>query len=203
MKRRTFLHSAIAIGASTVAATSASGAARQIGSLTAAQFEKANKDGAKMVSAIKASANPLSKDDQELLTEMADGGMMQLQLSQLASTKATSADVKAIAMAEVKEQQGLSAKLTEIAAAKGLSLPKSQSEKTAKMYSKLEQLSGSEFDRAYLKQSGVEGHELLMKTMQKAQRKAEDANLKEVATVTLPLIETHLTVSQEEVKEIA
>jgi putative membrane protein len=60
--------------------------------------------------------------------------------------------------------------------------------------------SGPDFDRAYLKQSGVDGHEKLNATMDKVQSKAADATLNPITATALPLIKAHMQVSQDGLK---
>ena len=61
--------------------------------------------------------------------------------------------------------------------------------------------SGADFDKEYLQEGGVDGHQLLEKTMTKVQSKASDATLKELAMTTLPLIKTHLQAARDEMKD--
>ena len=58
--------------------------------------------------------------------------------------------------------------------------------------------SGPDFDGAYLKQSGVDGHEKLNATMDKVQSKAADATLNPITATALPLIKAYVQVSQED-----
>ena len=61
---------------------------------------------------------------------------------------------------------------------------------------------GEESDRGYLKRSGVDGHQKLMKTMTKVKMNAKDTFLKALAENALPLIEIHLTVAKDEVSSL-
>lgn len=173
----------------------------KIGTIDAAEWTKLNKEAGEKVKAIKPGAEKLSDSDQKLMLEIAAGGMMQLELSKTAVAKATSADVKAYAQAEVEEQTGLAAKLKEIAAAKGATLPEAPDDKTKKAVEKLNAKSGADFDLDYLQHSGVDGHEKLEKTMSKVVSQAADATLKTVASTALPLIKTHLQAARDEMKD--
>ncbi|HEX8296528.1 MAG TPA: DUF4142 domain-containing protein [Chthoniobacteraceae bacterium] len=204
MNRRNFLQTTVlAVAGTTLITTLSRAADEKIGKLSAADFKKMNKEGGAKVSAIKAEAAPLSEADQKLMLEVAAGGMMQLEVSRIAADKATDADVKAIAKAEVEEQTVLSAKLKEIAKAKKITLPDEPDDKTKKMVAMLQGKSGADLDRTYLENSGVKGHEMLQKTMTKVQDKAQDPALKSLATAALPLIQTHLEVSRDEIAAMA
>ncbi|HEX8310347.1 MAG TPA: DUF4142 domain-containing protein [Chthoniobacteraceae bacterium] len=176
----------------------ASAEAQTIGKLQSKEFTSINKQAQSTMSAIKPTDAPLSPADQKLMTQVATGGMMQLQMSVVAAKMATTPEVRAIAEAEVAEQTGLAAKLKELTAAKKVTMPDKPDEKIQKMVANLQGKSSNEFDRAYLKQSGVEGHELLKKTMETVASTATDPALKAIAAASLPLIKTHLQVAQDQ-----
>jgi putative membrane protein len=173
-----------------------------IGKLEAAQFKTTNEEAGMKVKAIKPTGTKLSEDDAELLKEVAMGGMMQLEISKVAVTMATSEDVKVLAMAEVDEQTVLGTKIKEIAMSGGVTLPAVPDEGTMKMIADLKEKKGLEFDKAYLKGSGIDGHKKLQSTMEKVRDKASDAALKTIAATALPLIEIHLHASQDEAKDM-
>lgn len=173
------------------------------GKMEPKEFKEANEKGGKDVKAVSPDSGKLSASDTKLLQEMAMGGMMQLELSQVAVRMASSDDVKMIAKAEVEEQTILSAKLKEIATSGGGTIPGEPDDKTTKAVEMLKGKSGAEFDKAYLKSSGIEGHEMLLSTMEKVSEKAESTALKGVAKAALPLIKVHLQVSKDESSEMA
>jgi putative membrane protein len=173
----------------------------KVGTIEAAEWQKINMEAGQKLAAIKPSADKLSDADQKLMMEIAVGGMMQLELSKAAVAKAASADVKAYAQAEVDEQTGLAAKLKEIAKAKGVTLPEASDDKTKKAVEKLNAKASAGFDKEYLQEGGVDGHQLLEKTMNKVSANASDATLKQVASTALPLIKTHLQAARDEMKD--
>ncbi|MEA3212403.1 MAG: putative rane protein [Chthoniobacter sp.] len=202
MKRRNFITTATLATAGAVLGPNLFAAHDgKIGKIDPAEWTKINMEAGEKVKAIKPGAEKLSDGDQNLMLEIAAGGMMQLELSKAALAKATSADVKAYAQAEVDEQTGLAAKLKEIAGAKGVTLPEAPDDKTKKAVEKLNAKSGADFDREYLQESGVDGHQALEKTMSKVESKAADATLKTVASTALPLIKTHLQAARDEMKD--
>ncbi len=173
-----------------------------LGKMSGDEFKKINADAAAGVKALKPTSAPLEDNDKDLLNEIALGGMMQLRASELALEKCEAKDVRVIAQAEVDEQKGLSAKLEEIAAAKGAALPKELDKRGQKVLADLKEDKG-EFDKKYLEESGVKGHQILQKTMKKVRDKAKDQVLKELAGLALPLIQTHLEVSREEAQTLS
>ncbi|GAB2563815.1 DUF4142 domain-containing protein [Spirosoma aerophilum] len=173
------------------------GTTNMVGKESMSTFDSQNKKGAAAVSAVSATSTKLSSADQDLMMQVAKGGMMQLEVSRIAVQKATNPEVRQLAQAEVDEQTGLSAKLTEIASAKGVTLPTSPDAETQAMVTKLQGMSGQELDRMYVSESGVKGHQKLDGVMSTVESRASDSSLKGVAKAAHPLIKTHLKVSQE------
>lgn len=160
------------------------------------EMDRLNKQGAAAVAAITPTSQKLSKADQDLMNEVAMGGMMQLEMSRVAVDKAQDPQVKQLAQAEVEEQTGLSDKLKEIAQAKGVTLPSAPDAKSRAMLTEMQSASGADFDRQYVRESGVKGHEKLDKVMSKVEAKATDANMKALASAAHPLVKTHLQAAQ-------
>ncbi len=178
------------------ATSKASMAANKVGNESKAEFDRQNKQGAAAVQAIAPTSAKLSEADKKLMNEVAMGGMMQLELGRVAMQKATNPQTKALAQAEVTEQTGLSAKLKEIASAKGVTLPTSPDPQTKVILGKFSQASGVAFDKLYVTESGVKGHEKLDQVMTKVEASASDSNLKQLAKAAHPLVKTHLSVSR-------
>ncbi|UFH56283.1 DUF4142 domain-containing protein [Spirosoma sp. KNUC1025] len=173
------------------------GTTTQVGKESKSEFDSQNQKGAAAVSAVSATNAKLSSADQNLMMEVAKGGMMQLEVSKVALQKATNPEVRELAQAEVDEQTGLSAKLQEIASAKGITLPSSPDPETQAMLTKLQGMSGAALDKMYVSESGVKGHEKLDRVMSTVESTASDASLKGIAKAAHPLVKTHLTVSKQ------
>ncbi|MFD2569161.1 DUF4142 domain-containing protein [Spirosoma soli] len=180
-----------------------SGSTNMVGKESKSAFDRMNQKGAAAVSAIKPTSAKLSSADQDLMMQVAKGGMMQLEVSKIAVQSASSDEVKQLAQAEVQEQTGLSAKLKEIADAKGVTLPSSPDAETQAMVTKMQGLSGADFDKMYVQESGVKGHEKLDAVMSQVKSSASDSNLKDVAKAAHPLVKTHLKVAKEVVSKMS
>ncbi|WP_420151565.1 DUF4142 domain-containing protein [Spirosoma sp.] len=174
-----------------------SGTTNMVGKESKTEFDNQNKKGAAAVSAVSATSSKLSSADQSLMMEVAKGGMMQLMVSRIAAQQASSPEVRQFAQAEVDEQTGLSAKLQEIASAKGVTLPSEPDAETQTMVTKLQGMSGASLDKMYIQESGVKGHEKLDKVMSKVESSASDASLKGIGKAAHPLVKTHLKVAQQ------
>ena len=167
----------------------------KIGKMTVSAFNSLNAKGNQMVSAIKPAKGTLSQGDQQLLMEIAAGGQRQLAMSQAVVDKLTNPQAKLLARSEVEEQTGVAAKLQEIATAMGVTLPGADSTQT--MMAQIQNMTGSQLDALYIEEGGIKGHELLQTTMTKVNSTAKNTALKQLATATLPVIRTHLTVSRD------
>ncbi|CAN5660024.1 hypothetical protein BH09BAC4_BH09BAC4_37040 [soil metagenome] len=173
------------------------GTTNMIGKETKANFDSQNQKGAAAVSAVSATPAKLSSADQNLMMQVAKGGTMQLEMSRVAVQKASSPEVRQFAQAEVDEQTGLSAKLQEIASAKGVTLPSGPDAETQAMVTKLQGATGASLDKMYMDESGVKGHQKLDKVMSTVESTASDASLKGVGKAAHPLVKTHLKVAQQ------
>ena len=169
----------------------------KVGNMTAKAFMDLNQKGAAMVAAIKPTKTPLSAADKKLMMQVAAGGQRQLAISQAVLDKVTNPQVKMLAQSEVEEQTGVAAKLQEMADAKGITLPSGPEDSVQQLVSRVQDMSGDDIDAFYLKEGGIKGHELLQKTMTTVNGTAKDAGLKKLATATLPVIKTHLSVSKQ------
>jgi len=151
--------------------------------------------GGQLVAAIQPTSDALSSADERLLAQVAMGGTMQLQVSQAALEAVTGEEARTLAQAEVEEQTGISEKLQEIAAAKGISLPTLADPQTEELLAGL--AGADDADTYYITTSGVQGHQKLMNTMTMVQQQAEDQALLELANAALPVIQAHLQAAQQ------
>lgn len=200
MKKTIFLFlSVLLIGfAATAQIDSAMGsdmATGTIGKMKVATFNSLNAKGAALVKAIQPTKTPLSASDKSLLMKVAMGGQRQLALSQAALDKVTNPQAKLLAQSEVEEQTTNAAKLSEVASAKGVTLPEGPDPSAQSLLTQMGSLSGADLDAFYVTQSGIKGHQELLATMTKVNQTAKDKALKSMATATLPVIRLHLKVS--------
>jgi putative membrane protein len=168
----------------------------RVGNMSVSDFVQLNERGAQMVNKIRPDKKQLSAADQQLFIQVANGGMRQLMLSQAVLGKATDEQVRLLAQSEVEEQTTVAAKLQQIATAKGLTVPERPDAETETLVSSIGEMSADEVNAFYIRESGVKGHELLRETMTTVKANAKDRSLRALANATLPVIETHLQVSQ-------
>ncbi len=174
----------------------------RIGNMSVTSFQEVNAKGTQLVNAIAPTPGKLSAADQALFNQVAMGGMRQLAISQAVVGKASSSSVKLLAQSEVDEQTTIAAKLKEVAAAKGATLPTDIDPAVTALVQSINNSSGTQVDALYLDEGGIRGHELLETTMKTVRRTADDASMKALAVATLPVIKTHLKVSKKERKRM-
>ena len=139
----------------------------------------------------------LSSSDQKFMMEAAMAGMEEVELGKLAATRGSSDAVKQFAQRMVDDHSKANEELTQIASTKGVTLPTALDAKHQADVAKISQLSGADFDRAYIKEAGVKDHNKAVKLFQGEADKGKDADLKAFAAKTLPTVQEHQRMAQE------
>jgi len=150
----------------------------------------------------------LEGPDVKFISEAIQGGMAEVELGKLATSKAGAADVKKFAQTMVDDHTAANKKLTDLAAkykveqdgtygTPPLKLP----EKAQAVHDRLAQLSGKEFDRAYMKQM-VEDHQTTVALFKTEAKDGKNAEVKSLAEATLPTLEHHLSMARDLSKEV-
>ena len=141
-------------------------------------------------------ASSLGTDDTTFVNKTAQGGMAEVALGQMASTKATNPDVKAFADRMVTDHGKANDELKQLAQSKGVTVPADVDQESKDAADKLSKTSGKEFDKAYIDDM-VKGHEAVVKAFEKESKDATDPDLKAWVTKTLPTIQDHLKMAKE------
>jgi putative membrane protein len=138
----------------------------------------------------------LSAQDRKFMMEAAQGGMLEVEASRLAMERASSDEVKQFAQQLMKDHTDANEKLMQIAQDKGIQLPKQLDAKHKQQLSKLGQLKGEEFDRAYIREMGHKDHKKDIQAFEKQARQGKDPELRTFAEETLPVLQKHLSMAQ-------
>ena len=125
----------------------------------------------------------------------AQGGMAEVQLGQLAAQKASNPDVKAFGQRMVDDHTKANDQLKAVAQQENMTLPSTPDPKDQALYSKLQNMSGPEFDKVYMK-AMVKDHQTDVKEFQKEADKGKDPQIKNFASQTLPTLQQHLSMAQ-------
>jgi putative membrane protein len=136
------------------------------------------------------------ENDAEFATEVADGGMLEVKLGQLAQTNSNSAQVKQFGQMMIDDHSKAGEELKNLARSKNISLPSSLSDKCQKKYDDLAGKKGEEFDKAYSKLM-VKDHEDDVDKFKKEGEKGRDGDLKSWASGKVATLEHHLRAAKE------
>ena len=155
-------------------------------------------------------AGQLSSTDEKFIKDACKGGKMEVQMGQLGVQKAQSDQVKQYAQKLIDDHTKANGELKQLASSKGLTFPDSDkvagtdaSDRTharegeaaeGKEHAelkKLETLSGTDFDRQFVRMA-VDDHVKDIKEFEKASQKADDTELRAFAQKTLPTLREHL-----------
>jgi putative membrane protein len=138
-----------------------------------------------------ATAMAAENPDATFYKKAAEGGMAEVELGKLAQDKSSTASVKEFGAMMVSDHSAANEKLKAVAAKKSIKLPTSPSVEQQATKAKLEVLSGSAFDKSYIK-GMVEDHEEDIKEFQTEAASGQDPDAKAFAAATLPTLRTHL-----------
>lgn len=143
------------------------------------------------------SSRQLSALDQAFVMDATHGGMAEVKLGQLALQKSSSSEVKRFAQQMITEHTKANNELMAIISQKGMTPPKDAGAKYEAGLMRLMQLSGAEFDRAYMNEAGVNGHLEAAAVYQRQVAFGVDPDLKAFAAKTLPTVQGHLAMASQ------
>ncbi|MHB1081292.1 MAG: DUF4142 domain-containing protein [Prosthecobacter sp.] len=138
----------------------------------------------------------LNATDVEFVKHEAAAGMATVKIAGLGAKKATRPEVKSFAEMIVKEHTAANEELKKLAATKGVELSAVIDSKHAEMFQKLEQYSGTEFDKEFL-DAAVSGHKKCVGRFEDAAKDSQDKDVKMWAAKMLPALKSHLAQAEE------
>jgi putative membrane protein len=144
----------------------------------------------------------LSEQDLTFAEEAAKGGLLEVELGELAAQQAKSDDVVQFGQRMVKDHGMTNDQLKSIAAQKGITLPDSLDQDQQHTVEELSQVSGEEFDKAYMDEM-VKGHQTDVEAFREQAESGQDPDLRAFAEQTLPTLEEHLSTAQQIDQELA
>jgi putative membrane protein len=161
------------------------------GSLIVAGLLAAGYAGAADTTLGNSTQKSLSSKGSSFVKEASSGNQSEIALAQLAQQKAQNPEIKNLAQMLQQDHQQAQEKLQTIAQTHGIMLDQSPGWTQKRAQSKLEKLTGAEFDQQYAKDM-LEDHVTDIKKFQKASQNIEDGDVKQYAQECLPKLETHL-----------
>ncbi|HBG06952.1 MAG: DUF305 domain-containing protein [Geobacteraceae bacterium GWC2_58_44] len=138
----------------------------------------------------------LARADKAFVKSAAGGGMMEVQMGELATKNAASQEVKDFGQRMVTDHGKANDELKTIAAAKDVKLPTELKGKQKEKVDKFSKLTGAEFDKKYM-QAMVKDHVKDIAKFNKAIKNVKDPEINAWATKTLPTLEQHLQQAKE------
>lgn len=151
--------------------------------------------------ATNASATAMDPADSDFMMKAAQGGLAEVDMGYMASSKATNPDVKKFGDRMVTDHSKANDELKQLAATKGVTLPTAVSDEEKKDMDAMSAKSGKDFDKGYIDDM-VQDHEKDVAEFEKASKEAKDADLKAWAAKTLPTLQKHLEMAKETQKKV-
>jgi putative membrane protein len=138
----------------------------------------------------------LSASDYKFAKEAAIGGMLEVNLGNIAASNSSTTSVQQFGQKMVRDHGKAGQELNQIAAAKGAALPTELPVRKQREVDKLAQLSGHEFDKAYLAYM-IKCHKMDEKAFQHASENLQDPQLRAFAGKTLSTVQMHLKMAED------
>lgn len=143
----------------------------------------------------------MARADKAFVKSAAGGGMVEVQLGELAAKNAASQEVKDFGQRMVTDHGKANDELKTLAANKNITLPTELKGKQKEKVDKMSKLTGADFDKKYMK-AMVNDHVKDVKKFQKAAKEVKDPEINAFAAKTLPTLEQHLQMAKELAKKV-
>ncbi len=141
------------------------------------------------------SSTAITDDIREFSQKAATGGMMEVELGNIAQKNSSTQQIKDFGKMMVDDHSKANQQLKDLASVKNISLPTMVTSDQQKDIDKLSQKKGADFDKAYVSMM-VDDHKKDIKEFKDAQDKAKDADVKNFISNTLPVLQKHLDAIQ-------
>lgn len=138
----------------------------------------------------------ISAADYKFVKAAACGGMLEVNLGNVAAANSRNPAVQQFGERMAKEHSKAGQDLAQIVSRKGGALPTELTGKQQKEVDRLSKLSGREFDKAYVSFM-VKCHKMDEREFKKASEDLQDPDLKSFAATTLTMVQDHLKAAQD------
>lgn len=137
----------------------------------------------------------VGRTDEQFMMKAAQGTMAEIEAARLAQEKASSSEIKEFARKLEQDHSKASDQLKQLAEQKNVQLPADMG-KHKEQVDKIRNLSGDQFDKAYMKMQ-VSHHKKDVSEFQKHTNRSMDSDVRTFASNTLPTLQEHLRQAQE------
>jgi putative membrane protein len=141
-----------------------------------------------------------SATDKMFVSKAMQGGMAEVQLAQLTLQKSDNQQVKQFAQRMIDDHTKLNDQMKPVAQQLGVSVPDQISKGDRKTIAKLQALSGSAYDQAYIKDM-VKDHKQDLSEFQMEASSGQDQTVKDAANQGSKVIAQHLQMAQQLAKD--
>lgn len=136
------------------------------------------------------SSTPLTGTDTTFVKEAASGGLMEVELGQMAQQMATNPRVRSFGEMMVRDHSTANSELKSLASAKNMMLSDSMMKKHRDHVEAMRKMTGKTFDKHYMDMM-VKDHNEDIRKFERASTNSADADLKAWAGKTLPVLKMH------------
>ena len=134
--------------------------------------------------------------DSLFIGEVNTSNDVELRLARLAQNKASADVVKGFAQKMVTDHSWMQREWANVSAQSGARVSTATNTQTQAQISRLERLSGSEFDRAYMT-AMVQSHQQTVNAFDTRGRMTQSAQVRELVARSLPYVQEHLTLARQ------
>ena len=134
----------------------------------------------------------VTREERSLMGALAQIHMAEIEAGQLALEKSASEPLKAFARHVVNQHSADLQALRTLAQARGVTLPEEANIRSMSQSVALKMLSGSLFDRQYLKRMGISEHQRTLGLLHDALKNIQDPELLALIEKMLPVVQSHL-----------
>lgn len=136
-----------------------------------------------------------SAADTAFVQQAAKGGIAEVELSQLATTSATTPEVREFAQKMVDDHSANNRELAAAASKLGISVPKETDQEHMRLHQKLSGIRGAGFDKAYI-DAMCDDHQKMVDLLQSSSKSVTAPELRAYIDKTLPVVREHLAMAQ-------
>lgn len=142
-----------------------------------------------------------TKPDASFITNAAMANLAEVELAKLGAQKAQNEDLKKLSEHLQKDHSAANEKLQPIAQKQGITLPESLDSKHEQAKTKLQDLTGAEFDKAYATQL-LRDHARSIALFQREAQTGQDQDIKDYAKSTLSTLKKHMKSAQKAATDV-
>ena len=140
-------------------------------------------------------AADLDKEEKDFLTKISDSGTAEIAFGRMAADRAENLRVKQFGQRMMADHQKVGMEVKQLALKQGIDLPRPMLQEQKDQAAKFSQLSGKEFDRAYMSYM-LKEHVKEVIEFEHGGKMLKDQEIREWVTATLPRLDEHLTLAK-------